>query len=164
MRVPGGARSRVKSAAAAGGVSLVGSVATHVLSAVRIALIARMLAPAEFGRYVIASSVLVAVELTSGSTVKDLLVVRSAYDEQFLDRLWTFQVARGLVTSVALCAVSIPAEAVLGNAAGLLLPCLHFHSFAEWRVSHPLCGSDTSTLFRIQHSRFSLTSQKPSPG
>jgi O-antigen/teichoic acid export membrane protein len=89
---------------------------SRLLGFVSVLILARLLAPADFGIVAIATSVTAAIEGLSQFGVRDALVRLHDESKAYYDTAFTFQAVRGLVTGTLIAGLSWFAGPLLGEA------------------------------------------------
>lgn len=92
-----------------------GNLTVRVVSLVKVVVAARLIAPAEFGSFVLAFSVLGAVEVTSNPGLRDALIATRDPELRDARTLWTFLVAKGLAASALLYVLADPIGHLLAS-------------------------------------------------
>lgn len=85
------------------------------LGFVSLLILARLLAPSDFGVVALATSATAAIDSLSQLGVRDALVRLQEDRRDYYDTAFTFQVLRGLVTGVLIAVLSLFSENVLGE-------------------------------------------------
>ncbi|MDP3405220.1 MAG: lipopolysaccharide biosynthesis protein [Brevundimonas sp.] len=104
-------KSVSRSAAVMAGVQLL----VKSFDMIAVVLIARVLAPAEFGLVILASSVLLVANSLTELPVIDVLVQRSKLEARDIDSAFTLTVMRGLLIALVLVLVSGPLAVLLND-------------------------------------------------
>lgn len=92
-----------------------GNLAIRVVSLVKVVVAARLVAPSEFGSYVLAVSVLGAIEVTSNPGLRDALIAVREPEPRDTRVLWTFLLGKGLAASAILFLLADPVGRLLAN-------------------------------------------------
>lgn len=92
-----------------------GNLAVRVVGLVKVVVAARLIEPGEFGSFVLAFSVLGAVEVTSNPGLRDALIAVREPEPRDARTLWTFLVGKGVVTSALLYVLADPIAYALAS-------------------------------------------------
>ena len=79
---------------------------THLLGLVRIVVVARLLAPKDFGLFGIALLVISSLETFSQTGFEKALIQKKGDLEPYLDTVWTFQAIRGMILALILFGIA----------------------------------------------------------
>lgn len=92
------------------GVSWIGGLRglTRLIAFVRIAILARLLSPAEFGLFGIASLILAFLEIITETGINVFLIQEDSEIEEYVNSAWIVSILRGLLISLLLLALSSP--------------------------------------------------------
>lgn len=155
------------------GVSWLGSlrVATRGISFLRIAVIARLLSPAQFGVFAIATLVLTFIETITETGINALLIQEKERIEKFIDSAWIVSIIRGIIIAIVIIFLSgyiaeffntpesyellllisvVPfLRGFINPAVALFMKDLHFHKEFLYRLSIFLVESIVSVLLVI---------------
>lgn len=108
---------------AIGAVWLVGArLSTKFLDLIGMLIVARILTPADFGLFALASSVLLIVSAVSDLSLSDAIVQMQNPDDRIYDTAFTLGLARGLLLAAILCALALPFAHLYGD--GRIAPIL----------------------------------------
>lgn len=94
-------------------------ISTRLISIVRIAILARILSPVEFGLYGIALLVLAFIEILTETGINFVLMQEEKKLEEIVDTAWILSIARGLVIGLIIF-ISAPYVASFFNASSSL--------------------------------------------
>jgi O-antigen/teichoic acid export membrane protein len=87
----------------------------QVLNFLKVIVLARLIAPAEFGIYAVAMLVLVFIEAFSTTGFEDALVQEEDEVDHLLDTAWSIQLARGVLIFVLILFFAAPIASFMGS-------------------------------------------------